>query len=175
MGGDIQDLLGDANAINEGGVDLRTRIGPLAKSAVKKYGGIAANDVTSGNQKQEAPVIAKPSRSADQLARAARPDTPRTRLGRHATWAWMNTTTLLAGKEGFGKTYIAHALATALAIKREYFAQCPQARRVLMWAGEDDANEMWRRQIAINRHFDIDMTALDGLQSCSHMLTKTSH
>jgi hypothetical protein len=67
---------------------------------------------------------------------------------------------LLAGKGGVGKTLIGQHIGTSVALQQEYIAHVPKARKVLMWAGEDDADELWRRQIIINKHFNTPLTAL---------------
>ena len=67
--------------------------------------------------------------------------------------------TLLAGRAGIGKTLLAQHIATALAHSAKYIEPLTE-RRVLMWAGEDDVNELWRRQIQISSYFGH---ALSGL------------
>jgi hypothetical protein len=64
-------------------------------------------------------------------------------------WLGMGHVTLLAGAGGTGKTSVAQAMASCLALGRDYLDNVPSPRRVLMWACEDDAQELWRRQIAI--------------------------
>lgn len=68
-------------------------------------------------------------------------------------WLGMGHVTLLAGLGGIGKTLLAQAVGSALALGRQYIDTVPQPRRVLMWAAEDDDNELWRRQLAIAAHF----------------------
>lgn len=67
--------------------------------------------------------------------------------------------TLLAGRAGIGKTIIAQHIATAVALGREYIEPI-EANRVLMWAGEDDEAELWRRQRAISAHFGSGLSDL---------------
>ena len=64
-------------------------------------------------------------------------------------WIPHRHTTLLAGRGGIGKTLIAQHIATALAVGHEYIEPL-EPRRVLMWAGEDDEAELWRRQVQIS-------------------------
>ncbi|MBX5462976.1 MAG: AAA family ATPase [Steroidobacteraceae bacterium] len=64
-------------------------------------------------------------------------------------WLGMGYVTLLAGQGGLGKTLIAQTFGTCLALGRGYIDYAPRPRRVLMLAGEDDADELWRRQLAI--------------------------
>lgn len=67
--------------------------------------------------------------------------------------------TLLAGRGGIGKTLIAQHIATALALGHEYIEPV-QSRRVLMWAGEDDEAELWRRQHSISSWMGQPLSAL---------------
>lgn len=75
----------------------------------------------------------------------------KTRAPEPRTWAvqdWlpMHTTSLLAGRGGIGKTLLAQTIGTCLAANLNYFADTPKPRTVLLWAGEDDHDELWRRQ-----------------------------
>jgi AAA domain len=67
--------------------------------------------------------------------------------------------TLLAGRGGIGKTLIAQHIATAVALGHEY-VETLTARRVLMWAAEDDADELWRRQLAISSYMQSSISEL---------------
>lgn len=71
--------------------------------------------------------------------------------------------TLLAGAGGLGKSLFVQSLCTALSIGREFLGAIPTPRRCLILSCEDDTNEAWRRQAAINRHFGIGMDDLAGL------------
>ena len=71
--------------------------------------------------------------------------------------------TLFSGAGGKGKTSIAQAVGTAISVGLEYFTAKPITPvNVLIWACEDDQDELHRRQVAINRHFRIDMGDLAG-------------
>lgn len=74
-------------------------------------------------------------------------------------WLPMGHVTLLAGAGGSGKTTVAQALGSCLALRREYLDWIPAERRVLLWAAEDDRNELWRRQAAIARWLDVPLSA----------------
>lgn len=74
-------------------------------------------------------------------------------------WLPAGHVTLLAGKGGIGKTLLAQHIGTAAALGGNYIEPLT-ARRVLMWAGEDDEAELWRRQIAISQHFGSPLSAL---------------
>lgn len=64
-------------------------------------------------------------------------------------WLGMGHVTLLAGAGGTGKTSVAQAMASCLALGHDYLDSVPKVRRILFWACEDDTAELWRRQIAI--------------------------
>jgi RecA-family ATPase len=70
--------------------------------------------------------------------------------------------TLLAGRGGIGKTLIAQTIGTALAIGRPFVDGIPAPRKVLMWACEDEHDEIWRRQVAINQFLGCTMADIDG-------------
>lgn len=70
--------------------------------------------------------------------------------------------TLLAGRGGIGKTLIAQTIATALALGKRFLDDVHDAETVLFWACEDDHDELWRRQVAINKFFEVDMSDLSG-------------
>ena len=72
-----------------------------------------------------------------------------------AHWLGMAHVTLLAGKGGIGKTLIAQQIASALALGRPFVDEILRPRKVLMWAAEDDHDEIWRRQVHIAAHFNV--------------------
>jgi hypothetical protein len=80
-----------------------------------------------------------------------------------SNWFPANSVCLLAGKGGIGKTLLAQHLATSIVMGREFIARVPKPRRVLMWAGEDDHDELWRRQVRINSLFDATPESLESL------------
>lgn len=80
---------------------------------------------------------------------ALQSQTPPVREWADEHWFGMGHVTLLAGAGGSGKTSVAQALGSCLALGRDYLNRVGLARRVLMWAAEDDTAELWRRQIAI--------------------------
>lgn len=61
-------------------------------------------------------------------------------------WLPMGAAALLAGRGGIGKTLLAQTIGTCLAANLNYFADTPRPLRVLCWFGEDDHDELWRRQ-----------------------------
>lgn len=76
-------------------------------------------------------------------------------------WFGMGHVTLLAGAGGIGKTAVAQAMGSCLALRREYL-DWPTERRVLLWAAEDEAAELWRRQIAIAKWLNVPLEAFAG-------------
>jgi RecA-family ATPase len=77
---------------------------------------------------------------------------------------WLTTgPTLFAGMGGIGKTLIAQTLATALALGKRFLEDVSKPMVVLMWACEDEHDELWRRQVAINRFFGVSMSELTDL------------
>jgi hypothetical protein len=64
-------------------------------------------------------------------------------------WFGFGHSTLLVGAGGIGKTLLSQQLASCLALGRPFVDEVPEAIKVLMWACEDDHDELWRRQLAI--------------------------
>lgn len=75
--------------------------------------------------------------------------------------------TLLSGKGGIGKSLLAQHLGTAIAAGVDYIENLAP-RRVLMWAAEDDMEELWRRQINISMYLGAPLENLGNfrLRSC---------
>lgn len=66
-------------------------------------------------------------------------------------WMGFGHVTLLVGPGGIGKTLIAQQAASCLALGRNFIETVSRSHRCLMWACEDDHDELWRRQVAISR------------------------
>lgn len=66
-------------------------------------------------------------------------------------WLGFGHATLLAGEGGIGKTLLAQQIASAFAIGDRLLHQKAEPLRTLMWACEDDHDELWRRQLDICR------------------------
>lgn len=77
-------------------------------------------------------------------------------------WLGMGHATMLFGRGGIGKSLFVQQLGTALALGRDFIAPIKQPRRTLLWASEDDVDELWRRQYAICQRFGIALSALRG-------------
>lgn len=77
-------------------------------------------------------------------------------------WFPANEVTLFSGPGGIGKTGVAQALGSCVALQREYLDYVPKPRRVLMWAGEDDPGELHRRQIAIAAALGVSLEEFAG-------------
>lgn len=76
---------------------------------------------------------------------------------------WLSTgATLMAGSGGVGKSLLAQTIATALAIGRNFVDEIAAPKRVLMWACEDDHDELWRRQASICSLFEYQLADLEG-------------
>jgi hypothetical protein len=82
-------------------------------------------------------------------------------------WVPASHVTLLAGKGGIGKSLLAQHIGTALAVGAGYIEPLNPIK-VLMWASEDDADELWRRQLAISNALEAPLDQLSHftLRSC---------
>jgi len=104
-----------------------------------------ARDETADVSRDENPLL--PRRPLDWTNLTGREPEPREWAVQD--WLPMGNAALLAGRGGIGKTLLAQTIGTCLALNLNYFADTSKPRRVLMWAGEDDHDELWRRQLAI--------------------------
>jgi len=77
-------------------------------------------------------------------------------------WLGMGHVTLLSGSGGLGKSILSQQLLTAIALGKPFISTVPEPRRALGWMGEDDEAELWRRQIAICKKFDVPLSSLRG-------------
>ena len=75
-------------------------------------------------------------------------------------WLGYGHTTLLVGSGGIGKTLIAQQIGSALAIGQAFIEPEAEPTRVLMWACEDDHDELWRRQLDIARYLKVGLEEL---------------
>lgn len=110
--------------------------------------------------KEEQPEILPTRAPLDWMALALTAPPARDWVVDH--WIPANEVTLLSGPGGIGKTGVAQALASCVAIHREYLDYVPRRRKVLMWAGEDDPGELHRRQIAIAAKLGVELQDFAG-------------
>ena len=66
-------------------------------------------------------------------------------------WVGFGHVTLLVGSGGIGKTLLAQQIASCLALGRTFIEEVPSPFKCLMWACEDDHDELWRRQLCLAR------------------------
>lgn len=76
-------------------------------------------------------------------------DQPPPRVWALPHWLGRGYLTLMAGPGGVGKTLLAQQLGSALAVGDPFIETPLSKMKVLMWAGEDDRDELWRRQMQI--------------------------
>jgi putative DNA primase/helicase len=84
-------------------------------------------------------------------------------------WLPKGYVTALYGDGGVGKSLLAQQLMTALATGKPWLGMPIKPRRVYALMCEDDANELWRRQYAINKHYGITMKQLTRLNLVSRV------
>lgn len=66
-------------------------------------------------------------------------------------WLGFGHVTLLVGPGGIGKTLLAQQIASCLALRKPFIGDVAAPLTCLMWACEDDHDELWRRQVALAR------------------------
>ncbi len=77
---------------------------------------------------------------------------------------WLGPTpTLCSGPGGVGKSLLWQTIGTSLACGVEFLGPAAQNLRILVWACEDDSDEIWRRQADICRHFGLAFADLGRL------------
>ena len=89
--------------------------------------------------------------------------TPPARDWAIASWLGMRYVTLLAGPGGIGKSLLAQQIGSALALQRDFIDVISVPRKVLMWAAEDDEDELWRRQLAIAGTMRVALDDFSGM------------
>jgi AAA domain-containing protein/DnaB helicase-like protein len=83
--------------------------------------------------------------------RALSVETPPARRWAMRGWIGFGHASLLPGPAGIGKTLLSQQIASAFAIGRAFIDEVPSPFNVLCWYCEDDADELWRRQIPISK------------------------
>lgn len=166
-------LLEEGNTTkNADGVDLLTRVEPMASSAVAKFGETRRREWAP--EWEPVPVAAYVDEAGPEVG-AADPDEkplrapldwrsletrdPPVREWAVEGWLGRGHVTLLAGPAGSGKTAIAQSIASCVALGRSVIDTVPSAMNALLWAGEDEADELWRRQISIARWLEEPLAA----------------
>ena len=71
-------------------------------------------------------------------------------------WLGFGHVTLLVGQGGIGKTLLAQQMASCMALGREFVGEVERPFKSLMWACEDDHDELWRRQVYLSRWCNVD-------------------
>jgi RecA-family ATPase len=84
-------------------------------------------------------------------------------------WLPRGYVTALYGDGGVGKSLLAQQIITALAIGGKFLNKQLNAFRVYALMCEDDANELWRRQTAINEHYSVTMKNLSNIRLVSRV------
>jgi len=77
-------------------------------------------------------------------------------------WIIRGACGLLSGQEGVGKSLIAQQMATCAATGRQFLGMDIEHTKSMYITCEDPADELWRRQIDINKSLGIDMDDLMG-------------
>jgi len=102
----------------------------------------------------------KSSATMDWAALAGRGEPP-ARVWDVAHWIPQGHATLLAGEGGSGKSTLAQQLGSCFTLGREFIDQIHPLKS-LLWACEDDANELWRRQVANAAWLEVGLEAFAG-------------
>jgi 5S rRNA maturation endonuclease (ribonuclease M5) len=109
--------------------------------------------------KSAVPAVAQPIQPMRWSALATQTPPPREWIINQ--WFGMGHVTLMAGAGGLGKTSVAQVMASCISQQRDYLDDVPRPRKVLMWACEDDAEELWRRQIQVAAALNIPLKDFD--------------
>lgn len=72
-------------------------------------------------------------------------------------WLPRGVVTALYGQGGVGKSLLAQQLATAIASGKQWLGAAAAKGSVMGLFCEDDRNELWRRQLALCSHYDVDL------------------
>lgn len=78
-------------------------------------------------------------------------------------WLPRGYVTALYGDGGVGKSLLTQQLITALATGKSFLGKEIKTYKVYALMCEDDSNELWRRQVAINNYYGIDMEQLENI------------
>ncbi len=84
-------------------------------------------------------------------------------------WVPRGYVSALYGDGGVGKSLLAQQIMTAISVGAKFISKQPAPQRTIGIFCEDDENELWRRQNAINRAFNIDMSDLSAMGLISRL------
>lgn len=181
----LEGLFGDGNTRNGDGIDLLSRVPGIARSAVAKFGDTRAT--RNAYSVPDEPPAPEPPPWLDPNAEPGEPPgyavefsttqperkpldwamlnfkTPPERDWVIPHWLGCGYVTLLAGPGGVGKSLLAQQIASHIATATPFIEPIPKARKVLVWAGEDDHDEVWRRQVNIAEVMGKDLSAYGDL------------
>lgn len=85
------------------------------------------------------------------------------------SWLPLHQTTMLTGAGGVGKSLFEQSLFTAIALGLPFLGMETEQRNTLYVTCEDDADELWRRQDAINAALGVERSDLLGKLFLSSM------
>ena len=77
-------------------------------------------------------------------------------------WIVRGSCGLLSGQEGVGKSLIAQQMATCAAVGKDFLGLEIAQSQVIYITCEDPGDELWRRQVDINKALGVGMAELDG-------------
>ena len=78
-------------------------------------------------------------------------------------WIGLGHITMLVGPGGIGKTLLAQQMGSCYSLGRSIIDEVTARFKVLMWACEDDHDELWRRQVAIGQWLESDVGEFQNL------------
>jgi 5S rRNA maturation endonuclease (ribonuclease M5) len=84
-------------------------------------------------------------------------------------WIPRGYVSALYGDGGVGKSLLAQQILTAISVGADFITPKYQPSSTVAIFCEDDEDELWRRQAAINRAFNIDMSALKNMRLLSRL------
>jgi hypothetical protein len=134
-------------------VDITTNSAFAEFAAQKRPAGEdRAEPPPNGQAKDEAPPL--PDLYAFNPADWASDPEPEDRKWIVDDYVLDETTTMLSGDGGAGKSYLAHQLTVARALGREWIGLLPKQGRTLYLSCEDNLKEMKRRQYGILKFYN---------------------
>jgi RecA-family ATPase len=105
--------------------------------------------------KVDIPVAKRSPIDWAELTKRGEPPARRWAIG---GWWGFGHSTSMVGSGGIGKTLVAQQMASCLALGRKFIGDVAAPLRILMWACEDDSDELWRRQLAIARWLGVPLS-----------------